>query len=258
MRIDYHIHTLFSDGKKGLSEYINQAMKRKIDEIGFSDHIYFKKAVWSMDFADLPNYVNKINALKKTSQIPIKTGAEVDFVPSKMVRLMRMINRFDFDYLMGSVHFIGDWQIDSDKQIHRWRRENVDQVYQQYFALVQEMAKSGLFDVVGHLDLVKKYNFRPKRDITSLLFETVEVISKAKMCVEVNTGGLRKPCREVYPSEELLKICFENGLPITLGSDAHSPEDIGVGLDKAVDLLRKAGYIEIVRFTRRNRELVKL
>jgi len=233
-------------------------MKRKIDEIGFSDHIYFKKAVWSMDFADLPNYVNKINALKKTSQIPIKTGAEVDFVPSKMVRLMRMINRFDFDYLMGSVHFIGDWQIDSDKQIHRWRRENVDQVYQQYFALVQEMAKSGLFDVVGHLDLVKKYNFRPKRDITSLLFETVEVISKAKMCVEVNTGGLRKPCREVYPSEELLKICFENGLPITLGSDAHSPEDIGVGLDKAVDLLRKAGYIEIVRFTRRNRELVKL
>lgn len=258
MWIDYHIHTLFSDGKKDLSDYVEEAVKRKIDEIGFSDHIHFKKAVWSMSFGDLPNYVDKINSLKEDSKISIKTGLEIDFVPSKMDSLMRMINKFDFDYLTGSVHFIGDWLIDSEKQIHKWRKKDIDQVYQQYFALVQNMAKSGFFDIVGHLDLVKKFNFRPKKDVTSLLFETVEVISKSKMYIEVNTSGLRKPCREVYPSEKLLRMCFDNGLPITLGSDAHSPEEIGADFDKAVNLLRKVGYTEIGRFTRRNRESVEL
>jgi len=258
MRIDYHIHTMFSDGKKDINDYVEEAVKRKIDEIGFSDHIYFKKAVWSMDFAELPNYVNRINALRKASKIFIKMGLEVDFVPSKMDKLMRMIEGFNFDFLMGSVHFIGDWLIDSEKQIHKWRGKSVDQVYQQYFVLVQNMAKSGLFDIVGHLDLVKKFNFRPKRNITDLLFETVEVIKKSKMCIEVNTGGLRKPCHEVYPSEKLMKMCFDNGLPITLGSDAHSPEEVGAGLDKVVNLLKEIGYVEIVRFTRRNREFIEL
>lgn len=258
MRIDYHIHTLFSDGKKDLHEYINEAMKRKIDEIGFSDHLHFKKADWSMNFTDLPNYVNKINNLKSASKISIKMGLEVDFIPSKMSKLMQMLNEFDFDYLMGSVHHIGDWCVDDGRQIHEWERRNVDQVYQQYFALVQEMAKSGLFDIVGHLDLVKKFNFRPKQDISGLLRETVEILSKSKMCVEVNTGGLRKPCREVYPSEKLIKMCFDNGLPITLGSDAHSPEEVGADFDKVFNLLRKVGYVEIVRFTRRKREFVKL
>jgi len=258
MLIDYHIHTRFSDGKKDFSDYVDEAVKRKIDEIGFSDHVSFEKVDWLMNVTDLPNYMNKITQLKKASKISIKMGLEVDFVPYKMDKLMRMINNFNFDYLLGSVHFIGDWLIDDEKQMHKWKKKNVDEVYQQYFALVQNMAKSELFDIVGHLDLVKKFDFRPKKDITSLLLETVEIISKSKMCVEVNTSGLRKPCREIYPSEKLIKMCFDNGLPITLGSDAHSPEEVGADFDKATDLLRKVGYVEIVRFTGRNRESVEL
>lgn len=119
-----------------MSDYVEKAVQRKIDEIGFSDHIYFKKAAWSMDFADLPNYVNRINALKRTSKISIKKGLEVEFAPSKMYRLMQMINEFHFDYLVGSVHFIGNWGIDDEKQIYEWRRRDVDQVYQQYFVLI--------------------------------------------------------------------------------------------------------------------------
>ena len=256
--IDYHIHTVFSDGTKDLSDYVDEAVKRKIDEVGFSDHVNFKKVDWSMNLTDLPNYVNKITQLKRTSKISIKMGLEVDFVPFKMNKLMRMINKFDFDYLVGSVHFIGEWGFDDEKQMYKWKRKNVDEVYQQYFELVQNMAKSGLFDIVGHLDLVKKFDFRPKKDISGLLLETVEIISGSKMCVEVNTSGLRKPCREIYPSEKLIKMCFDKGLPITLGSDAHSPEEVGADFDKAVDLLKKIGYVEIVRFTKRNRESVEL
>jgi len=256
MRLDYHIHTIFSDGNKDLSDYVDEAVKRKIDEIGFSDHIYFKKATWSMDFADLPNYVNKINALKENSKISIKMGLEIDFVPFKMDKLMPIINEFNFDYLMGSVHFIGDWLIDDDRQIQEWKRRDIDQVYQQYFELVQTMAKSGLFDIVGHLDLVKKFDYRPKKDITNLLLETIETLSENKMCIEVNTGGLRKPCHEIYPSEKLIEICFDKGMPITLGSDAHSPEEVGADFDEAINLLRKVGYVEIVRFEKRKREFV--
>jgi len=256
--IDYHIHTIFSDGKKDVSDYVDEAVKRKIDEIGFSDHIRFKKVDWSMNLADLPNYVSKITQLKKAGKISIKMGLEVDFVPSKMAGLMRLINKFNFDYLVGSVHFIGEWGFDDEKQMHKWKRKNIDEVYQQYFELVQNMAKSRLFDIVGHLDIVKKFDFRPKKDISGLLLETVEIISESKMCVEVNTSGLRKPCCEIYPSEKLIKMCFDNGLPITLGSDAHSPEEVGADFDKAVDLLRKIGYTEMIRFTGRNRESVEL
>ena len=258
MRLDYHMHTTFSDGGSEMAEYVNEAAKKKIDEIGFSDHIYLKKEDWSMSRADLPNYVSNISKLKKNAQTSLKMGLEVEFVPCGMAGLMEMINRFDFDYLMGSVHYIGDWQFDNEKQIEEWKRRDITQVCEQYYDLVQVMAKTQLFDFVGHLDLVKKFNHRPNRDLKDLLLETVKTIGKSGMCIEVNTGGLRKPCREVYPSEKLLKICFDNGLPITFGSDAHSPEDVGADFDKAVNLARRVGYVEMVRFTKRNRDFVEL
>ena len=171
---------------------------------------------------------------------------------------MRVAIGLDLDYLMGSVHHIGNWLIDSEKQVEEWKRRDVDQVYKQYFDLVQALVKTRLFDIVGHLDLVKKFNFRPKCDLNDLLLETVKTIGKSGMCIEVNTGGLRKPCREVYPSKGLLKMCFDIGLPITFGSDAHSPEDVGTGFEKAAHLVKAIGYDEIVRFTKRKRDFVKL
>ena len=258
MKIDYHVHTLYSDGGRGLSDYIDQAGKKGSDEIGFSDHVHFEKASWSMDLANLPKYLNEIHTLKRTSKISVKAGLEVDFIPSKIDGLMQIVRNHELDYLMGSVHHIGDWLIDSDRHLYRWKDANVDQVYKKYFALVQEMAESKLFDTVGHLDLTKKFGFRPKEDISSLLLETVEIISKSNMCVEVNTGGLRKPCHEMYPSPSLLKMCYDHGVPVTLGSDAHQPEDVGADFEQAVNLLRKTGYTETVRFDKRAREIVEL
>ncbi len=258
MRLDYHMHTTFSDGRSELAEYVDEAVRKSIDEIGFSDHIYLRKEDWSMDWSDLPNYVSNISKLNMASQISIKTGLEVEFVPYGMESLMQMVNQFNFDYLIGSIHYIGNWQFDNEKQIEEWKRRDVTQVYEQYYALVQTMAKTRLFDFVGHLDLVKKFSHRPRNDLKDLLLETIETIGKSGMCIEVNTGGLRKPCREVYPSEKLLKMCFDNGLPITFGSDAHSPEDVGADLDKAVNLAKRVGYLEMVRFTKRNRDLVEL
>jgi len=258
MQTDYHVHTVYSDGRRPMRDYVEQAETIRLDEIGFSDHAHFQKASWSMQLNSLPEYLYEINVLKQTSRIPVKAGIEVDFVPSKMDELMKTINRFDFDYLIGSVHHIGDWLIDSETQVHRWKGQNIDNVYQQYFALVQEMVKTRQFDIIGHIDLPKKFGFRPRNNITNLLLETAQVTSKTDMCVEINTSGLRKPCHEIYPSQDLLKTCFDHGLPVTLGSDAHSPEDVGADFDYAIKLLRQVGYTEIVKFDRRDKEFVEL
>jgi histidinol-phosphatase (PHP family) len=175
-----------------------------------------------------------------------------------MDSLMHLIKQWNPDYLIGSVHHIGSWLLDSEREIEEWKRRGVDHVYTQYFGLVQAMAKTHLFDIVGHLDLVKKFGHRPKSDLTDLMLRTVETIGKSGMCIEINTSGLRKPCREIYPSEKLLKMCLDNGISITFGSDAHSPEDVGNGFDQAVALARRVGYGEITRFMQRRRDSVRL
>ena len=258
MRLDYHMHTTYSDGKRDMGEYVTEAEKKKIDEIGFSDHIYLEKRQWSMDHANLPKYVSSIENLKSKSQIPIKTGLEVDFIPDQMDSLMHLIKQWNPDYLIGSVHHIDKWLLDSEREIDEWKRRNADQVYTQYFSLVQAMAKTQLFDIVGHLDLVKKFNYRSKNDLSDLLLKTVEIIGKSGMCVEINTSGLRKPCHEIYPSEKLLRMCFDNAIQISFGSDAHAPEDVGNGFDQAIALARRVGYEEITRFTQRKRDSVNL
>ncbi len=258
MSTDYHIHTTYSDGKRPLRDYVEQAEKTRLDEMGFSDHVHFQKASWSMDLKRLADYVKEIDALKSTSHIAVKAGLEVDFVPSRVDELMRVIDEFDFDYLIGSVHHIGGWLIDTETQIDKWKGKNIDNVYRQYFTLVQEMANTRRFDIIGHLDLPKKFGYRPKDSITSLLLETVQAISQSQMCVEINTSGLRKPCHEIYPGQDLLKMCFDHAVPITLGSDAHTPEDIAADFDRATKSLRDIGYTEIVRFNKRNKESVEL
>jgi histidinol-phosphatase (PHP family) len=258
MLLDYHMHTTYSDGRRDLDEYVAEAEKKKIDEIGFSDHIYLEKRQWSMDHANLPKYVEYIRTLRGKSSISIKTGLEVDFIPDQMDSLMHLIKQGSPDYLIGSVHHIGYWLLDSEREIEEWKKRNVDQVYTQYFGLVQTMAETRLFDIVGHLDLVKKFGHRPRSDLTDLMLRTVKTIGKSGMCIEINTSGLRKPCHEIYPSERLLKMCFDHGIPITFGSDAHSPEDVGNGFAQAVALVRRVGYDEITRFMQRRRDSVRL
>jgi len=182
----------------------------------------------------------------------------VDFVPSQTSKISELLKNYQFDYLIGSVHFIGDWCIDSDKEINEWNKRNVDEVYEKYYKLVQKMAKFNFFDIVGHIDIVKKFNFFPVNDIDDIISETLGVIGKYGLCLDVNTSGLRKPCQEIYPNKKILEICFDNGIPITFGSDAHTPEHVGADFDKAVKLVRDAGYETITSFTKRKARQVEI
>jgi len=153
---------------------------------------------------------------------------------------------------------MGDWFFDDNRYVGEYQKRDIDQVYEEYFRLVQEAALSGLFDVMAHPDLIKKFGYKPKDDPQPLYEKTVEVFKDAGVCIEVNTSGLRKPVKEIYPNRGCLKICLENHIPVTLGSDAHQPKEVGRDLEKALSLLKSVGYKELTLFTERKRKYTPL
>jgi histidinol-phosphatase (PHP family) len=256
MLIDYHMHTTFSDGlSERHGDYVKSAVNKGIGEIGFSEHICLKNPSWGMKMSSAPAMIEKVKSIK--AGIPVKLGVEMDFLPGLEGEIKKILNSNPFDYVIGSVHFIGDWMFDEGDS-PEYKKWDIYELYRAYFDLVQQAAKSGLFDIIAHPDLIKKLGYRPKKDFSSVLERTAEVLKKEDVCIEINTGGLMSPCKEIYPSEKFLKICFDHGIPITLGSDAHKPEHVGRAFDKAVKIIKSVGYEEISRFTGRERELIPL
>lgn len=264
--VDYHLHTRLCGHAAGeIQEYLERAAQKGLKEVGFSDHLplYFlppERAIpaYAMEEEELPVYIDMVNNCRGVSPVKVKLGIEADYAPGYETRLASLLNEYSFDYVIGSVHFIDGWGFDNPDEIEEYSRRDINQVYEQYFTLVQQAALTGLFDIMAHPDLVKKFNFRPGRDLTPLYEETAGVFKKAGVCVEVNTAGLRYPVKEIYPSPEMLGIFFKHGLPVTLGSDAHRPELVGADMEKALLLLKDIGYKEIAVFERRQRKYLKI
>jgi histidinol-phosphatase (PHP family) len=258
---DYHLHTKLCGHAEGeMEEYVEFALKLGLKEIGFSDHsplLHLKDPSLSMSEEQFPEYIEEVERLQKRySGIKIKLGLEVDFVPEKVEALARLISSYEFDYVYGSIHFLGNWLVDHPAYQAEFKNRNIFQVYEEYFSLVQSAAKSGLFDLIAHLDVVKKFNYRPAEDITEILEKTTEVLKGSGVGIEVNTAGLRKPCQEIYPALNLLKMCARKEIPVVLGSDAHRKEEVGFAFDQARDLLRAAGYKKLAQFEKRKWHLV--
>ncbi len=259
MLIDYHVHTAMSGDAKGtISDHVKIARDRGLMEIGFSDHFHLEKQDHSMSYEELAQYVEKGQSYKENSDFPVKLGLEVDFIPNREKEIEKIVKSGDFDYVIGSVHFINGWGFDSPRYVSEYKKWDLAELYRTYFSLIQQCSKSGLFDIIGHVDLIKKFGLKPKTDITSVFRETVEVLKDSKVCVEVNTSGLRTPCKEIYPNKTFLKMCFDEGIPIILGSDAHSSEDIGKDFSRALKMIREVGYENIATFSQRKIELLKM
>lgn len=262
--VDYHLHSKLCGHACGeMEEYLAAAVRQGLIEIGFADHLplYFlppeeRDPDLAMAEEDLPRYIEAVRKLQKNSPIQVKLGIEADYVPGQEDNLAALLASFPFDYVLGSVHFIDGWGFDNPAELEGYRRYDNGALYRRYFSLVQRAALSGLFDVMAHPDLIKKFGFPSPPGLTPLYEETAAVFKKASVCIEVNTAGLRVPAAEVYPSLEFLQICCLHGVPATLGSDAHRPADTGAGLPEAVALLKEAGYREMAVFTGRKRELV--
>jgi len=256
--IDLHNHTPLCNHAEGsIDEYVKAAIDKGIDIFGFADHAPMDfDEKYRMGFDQMAVYEAEVReaAARYTDRITLRLGYEVDFLPGHMDE--RVLNA-EVDYLIGSVHFIDEWGFDNPEFIGKYEDADLDTIWREYFEAVEAMARSGLFDIVGHLDLIKVFNYRPDTDIRSLAEGSLDAIAAAEMTLELNAAGWRKPVGEAYPSLDLLRMAHDRGIPITFASDAHKPEQVGYRMAELHTLARKAGYRKAADFCNRERRLLK-
>jgi histidinol-phosphatase (PHP family) len=259
---DYHMHTPLCRHAVGEPvEYAAQAANAGVKEIGFSDHNPMAEDdfdEWRMFLGDLDTYVANVErARKEFPQIRILLAMEVDYIPGFEDWIRKLATRHPWDYFIGSVHYVNDaWDIDNPAKVAEWKKREPFEVWELYFERLTRAAQSGLFEIIGHADLCKKFCFYPREDPAALYAGFLDAVREWNVAIELNTAGLRKDCREIYPSERLLRMAFERNVPITFGSDAHAPGEVGADFVQAVELARNVGYRSSCRFRNRQREIV--
>ncbi|HKI70357.1 MAG TPA: histidinol-phosphatase HisJ family protein [Verrucomicrobiae bacterium] len=259
---DYHMHTPLCRHASGEpSDYARRAVAIGLTEIGFSDHSPMRQDDfddWRMRADQLNEYVEKVRkAQKDFPQLTIRLALEVDYLPGHEGWIRELAARHPWDYFIGSVHYVSDsWAVDNPNKLSEWKNRDAWEVWSVYFERLTKAAETGFFEIIGHADLPKKFGHIPSRDCRPLYEKFLKAAKKHNCAVELNTAGLRKDCREIYPSREILQLAFQKGVPITFGSDAHAPEEVGANFAEAIHLAREVGYQECCRFEQRKRRLV--
>lgn len=260
---DYHMHTPLCRHATGEPvDYARRAVELGLTEIGFSDHSPMPRDDfddWRMFDRQLDDYVAKVRlAQEKFPQLTIRLGLEVDYLPGHEKWIRQLAARQPWDYFIGSVHYLTDtWDIDNPAKLSEWKKHDPFDVWTRYFFRLTQAAQSRLFQIIGHADLPKKFGLRPAQSCRPLYKNFLNAAAKAGCAIELNTAGLRKDCREIYPCAELLDLAWRKSVPITFGSDAHAPAEVGMNFAEAVALARSVGYTETCRFTRRQHEFIK-
>jgi histidinol-phosphatase (PHP family) len=260
---DYHTHTPLCRHAVGEPvDYARRAVELGLKEMGFSDHSPMPQDDfddWRMFDRQLDEYVAKVRQAQQTfPQLTIRLALEVDYLPGHEPWIRKLAARHPWDYFIGSVHYVSDgWDIDNPAKLSEWKKRDAFEVWTAYFDRLTQAAESQLFHIIGHADLPKKFGIRPVQNCRPLYKKFLTAAAKSSCAIELNTAGLRKDCREIYPCVELLELAWRMRVPITFGSDAHKPEEVGMNFTEAVALARSVGYTETCRFTRRQHEFVK-
>jgi histidinol-phosphatase (PHP family) len=258
MKFDYHMHTPLCHHAKGEPrEYVQAAMAVGLSEIGFSDHNPMPTQFdeWRMAPEDLSTYFKMIKDVQgEFSDFPIKLGLECDYIQGYEDHIRWLSQQADFDYLIGSVHYITpDWDVDNPYKLDKWKEHAVEDVWRMYFEEYLRMAKSRLFDFLGHPDLVKKFAIKPEGDLKLYYGDVLDAIADYDQVIEINTAGLRKEVKEMYPSRDFLEEAFKRNIPLLINSDAHQPCEVGYAYDDALKSAWSIGYRNLVRFEKRER-----
>jgi histidinol-phosphatase (PHP family) len=260
---DYHLHTPLCRHATGAPvDYARRALEIGLTEIGFTDHAPMRRDDfddWRMKFSEFDDYIASVRrAQKEFPQLTIRLGLEVDYLPGQEDWIRELAARAPWDYFIGSVHYVSEtWAIDDPRKLSEWKTRDSFEVWTIYFDWLTRAAATGLFEIIGHADLPKKFGHRPTQDCTPLYEKFLNAAKQSNCALDVNTAGLRKDCKEIYPSREILKLAFAKGVPITFGSDAHAPAEIGMNFAEAVQLARGVGYKESLRLVRRKPEVLK-
>lgn len=272
MRIDYHTHHERCGHAVGkLEEYVQRGIAIGLSQIGLSDHMpllhvdpaeYYPEMAMPMD--ELPRYVEECFTLKERyrGQIDVRVGLEGDYIEGWESEIRSIIERYPWDYVIGSVHFLGEWDITDFRQTHHWEGKDVLEVYRQYYDAVSKAAATGLYDIIGHSDVIKRFGYVPSpeqnEERIALEDAALHAIAKSGCAMELNASGLSKPCAEMFPSRRMLTEAIRLGIPLTMGSDAHDPMKLGDYLPEAEALLHELGCKEVAVFESRQRSFIPL
>ena len=274
MLTDYHVH-LRPDERESTAgkfftranaeRYRESAAERGIDELGVAEHVYrFRQAleVWEHPFwrryavDDLDDYCGFVR-----EDTDLKLGIEADFVPGREERMANLLDAREWDYVIGSVHFVGDQSLDTEEFTVWTQTASAERIWRRYFETLAEAAQSGLFDILAHPDLVKVWGKDrpiPDGDLRRFYYLAMEVIADCDVAIEVSTAGFRKPVGEIYPAPAFLEMAIDAGKPLAMSSDAHTPDLLGYEYDRAAELLDAMGVKEIAVFDGRVRRMEPL
>lgn len=273
MLTDYHVHLRPDEEGTPAERYFTAAnaeryrvaaTERGIGELGISEHVYrFVQAldVWTHPFWR-ENAEDDIDAYCEFLRGEgLRVGIEADYVPGREDRMATLLDAREWDYVVGSVHFLRDAAVDMRGEWDIWRSTDPDKVWRRYFETLGEAARTGMFDILAHPDLVKVWGAEgpaPEGDPRRYYELAIDGIAESGVAIEVSTAGLRKPVGELYPSAAFLDLCLEAGCPVALSSDAHVPEQLGHEYERAVDWLGERGVAEIAVLEGRERRLEPL
>jgi histidinol-phosphatase (PHP family) len=256
-KTDYHMHSIYSDGRSAPEDYVDSAIAAGFNEIGFSEHLTLFKDLeeWNMNPVNIFPYINHIEKLRhNTKNIKIRTGLEVDYFAGKEKETRKFLSLFPLDYIIGSVHYLGEKTVDFGPEYYEGK--NIDRLFESYFDSVTAAASSGLFDIIGHCDLIRIYGYKPSFDQEPLYRKLAIEMKTHNVAFEVNTNGRNRPLADFYPDRKFLHIFREENVAVCVNSDAHMPSRIGQYFDEAYELLRYVGFTEMAVFEKRIRRMV--
>lgn len=260
---DYHLHTALCRHATGTAADFKQAAcALGLPELCFTDHCPEPSgydARHRMKLEEIPTYRDLITPLQDHSPPDIFWGIEGDFFPGCETFLAGFLPSQPFDLVLGSVHYIRDWGFDNPDYLKTWESVDVKGVWKEYFKLLKQLVDTRLFDVIAHFDLPKKFGHQLRdREMKELAQPLLDHVASSGMGIEINTSGWRRTVREAYPSPLILSLAAERGIPITFGSDAHTPGEVGYEFARALTLARETGFTQSLRFRLRQGSRVAL
>ncbi len=268
MITDYHTHSWRCGHAVGtMSEYVEAAIERGVGEIGLTDHVYLyyeppesRNSEWAMPERQYPEHYREMIAVRDhfRDRIAVRVSVEADYVEGFEPQLREFLDVYEFDYVLGAVHFMDGWLIDAPENSGRYREESVAEIYRRYYLQMTKAVRTGLFDVMAHLDLPKKFGHAPESDVSAELNELLDTIEAKQTVVEVSTAGLRKPIGEIYPSPAIIAEIAKRNIPIVLSSDAHAPTEIAADYEPTIRLLGDFGIEQVTTFAGREKRVVPL
>ncbi len=260
--IDYHIHLeRGSFNREWLAKFVETGKARAIEEFGIVEHLYlFKEAshllyqndhVIKKQNESIYDYLDFLAKAKE--EFNLKIGLEVDYIESRESEIRDFAANFDVDFLIGSVHYLGEWAFDLSKN---WPRNDYEAIYIEYYKTLLKLARSNIFDVLGHPGNIAYFGYGPSKEVEDRIVKNFyEELAKENIVLEINAGGLYRPAKRIFPEKKWFKTIKELNIDITVSSDAHDPDDVGYEINnEVIPALQGAGFTHLIGFEKRNKQ----